>query len=45
MLFVTHELGLARQVAGTTVFMHQGMIHGHGPSRTPFKNPVTPGMA
>ena len=45
MLLVTHEMGFARRVAGTTVFMHQGTIREAGPSRTLFENPATPEMA
>ena len=45
MLLVTHEMGFARRVASTTVFMHQGMIREAGPSRTLFENPATPEMA
>ena len=45
MLLVTHEMGFARRVAGTTVFMHQGMIREAGPSRTLFENQATPEMA
>ena len=32
----------ARRVASTTVFMHQGMIHKAGPSKTLCKRPATP---
>ena len=45
MLLVTHEMGFARRVANTTVFMHQGRIHEAGPSRTLFENPQTPELA
>ena len=45
MLIVTHEMGFARRVAGTTVFMHQGRIHEAGPSRELFERPRTPEMA
>ena len=45
MIVVTHEMGFARRVAGTTVFMHQGTIREAGPSRTLFENPATPEMA
>jgi polar amino acid transport system ATP-binding protein len=45
MLLVTHEMGFARRVANTTVFMHQGRIHEAGPSREIFGSPKTPEMA
>ncbi len=45
MLLVTHEMGLARRVASTTVFMHQGRIHESGPSATLFAHPATPELA
>jgi len=45
MLLVTHEMGFARRVANTTVFMHQGLIHEAGPSRDLFENPKTPELA
>jgi len=45
MLLVTHEMGFARRVANTTVFMHQGLIHEAGPSRNLFENPKTPELA
>ena len=44
MLLVTHEMGFARRVANTTVFMHKGLIHEAGPSRELFENPKTPEM-
>lgn len=44
MLLVTHEMGFARRVANTTVFMHQGLIHEAGPSKELFENPKTPEM-
>ena len=45
MLLVTHEMGFARRVASTTVFMHEGRIHEAGPSRQVFDAPQTPEMA
>ena len=45
MLLVTHEMGFARRVANTTVFMHQGRIHEAGPSAALFENPQTPELA
>ena len=45
MLLVTHEMGFARRVANTTVFMHQGRIHEAGPSQALFENPKTPELA
>ena len=45
MLLVTHEMGFARRVASTTVFMHKGRVHESGPSREIFDAPRTPEMA
>ena len=45
MLLVTHEMGFARRVASTTVFMHQGMVHEQGPSKALFAHPATPELA
>jgi polar amino acid transport system ATP-binding protein len=42
MLLVTHEMNFARNVASTTVFMHQGKIWESGPSQELFANPQTP---
>jgi polar amino acid transport system ATP-binding protein len=42
MLLVTHEMAFARNVASTTVFMHQGKIWESGPSQEFFANPQTP---
>ncbi|PTM41140.1 amino acid ABC transporter ATP-binding protein [Bosea sp. 124] len=42
MLLVTHEMAFARNVASTTVFMHQGKIWESGPSQELFGNPQTP---
>lgn len=44
MVLVTHEMGFARKVANTTVFMHQGRIWESGPSQELFANPKTPEM-
>ena len=33
MLIVTHEIGFARAVSSRTVFLHQGIVKEHGPSR------------
>jgi len=45
MLLVTHEMGFARGVANTTVFMHQGLVWETGPSAELFSNPSTPELA
>ncbi|KPH78883.1 MULTISPECIES: amino acid ABC transporter ATP-binding protein [Bosea] len=42
MLLVTHEMAFARNVASTTVFMHQGKIWESGTSKEVFANPQTP---
>jgi polar amino acid transport system ATP-binding protein len=42
MLLVTHEMGFARRVATTTVFMHQGLVHESGRSQEMFAHPSTP---
>ncbi|SIQ87973.1 MULTISPECIES: amino acid ABC transporter ATP-binding protein [unclassified Bosea (in: a-proteobacteria)] len=42
MILVTHEMNFARNVASTTVFMHQGKIWEQGPSKELFANPQTP---
>ena len=42
MLLVTHEMAFARNVASTTIFMHQGKIWEGGPSQELFANPQTP---
>jgi polar amino acid transport system ATP-binding protein len=42
MLLVTHEMNFARNVANTTVFMHQGKIWESGPSAQLFAEPQTP---
>jgi polar amino acid transport system ATP-binding protein len=41
MLLVTHEMGFARRVASTSVFMHQGRIHEAGNSEAMFSHPQT----
>ena len=45
MLLVTHEMGFARGVASTTVFMHQGLVWEIGPSAQLFSNPSTTELA
>ncbi|WP_089177348.1 amino acid ABC transporter ATP-binding protein [Bosea sp. AS-1] len=42
MILVTHEMNFARNVANTTIFMHQGKIWEQGPSKELFANPQTP---
>jgi polar amino acid transport system ATP-binding protein len=42
MLLVTHEMNFARNVASTTIFMHQGKIWERGASQELFANPQTP---
>ena len=42
MLLVTHEMAFARNVASTTIFMHQGKIWESGASKELFANPQTP---
>ncbi len=42
MLLVTHEMGFARRVADTTIFMHQGRIWESGASETLFQKAQTP---
>ena len=42
MLLVTHEMAFARNVASTTIFMHQGKIWESGDSKELFANPQTP---
>jgi polar amino acid transport system ATP-binding protein len=44
MLLVTHEMAFARNVASTTIFMHQGKIWESGASKEVFANPQTPEM-
>ena len=39
MLLVTHEMGFARRVATTTVFMHEGFIHEAGRPEDMFSRP------
>ena len=45
MLLVTHEMGFARSVASTTVFMHQGLVWETGPSAQLFSGPSTQELA
>lgn len=45
MLLVTHEMGFARNVANTTVFMHKGLIHEQGPSKQLLSAPKTDELA
>jgi polar amino acid transport system ATP-binding protein len=40
MVLVTHEMAFARNVAGTTLFMHKGRIHEQG-GREMFDRPQT----
>jgi polar amino acid transport system ATP-binding protein len=42
MLLVTHEMGFARRVATTTIFMHHGKIWEEGPAVELFGRPKTP---
>jgi len=42
MLVVTHEIGFAREVADRVLFMDQGRVAEHGPSRRLLENPSTP---
>ena len=39
MLIVTHEIGFAREVSTSTVFLHQGRIEEQGPPNQVFGNP------
>ncbi len=39
MLIVTHEIGFAREVSTSTVFLHQGRIEEQGPPKAIFGNP------
>jgi ABC-type histidine transport system ATPase subunit len=39
MLIVTHEIGFAREVSSSTVFLHQGRIEEEGPPKDLFGNP------
>lgn len=41
MMLVTHEMGFAKEVADTSVFMHHGRIWEMGPSREMFDCPKT----
>ena len=42
MLLVTHEMGFARRVADTAVFMHEGRIWESGPVEETFRSAQTP---
>jgi polar amino acid transport system ATP-binding protein len=42
LIMVTHEMGFAREVADTLVFMHQGRVHEIGPPAELFDAPRTP---
>jgi polar amino acid transport system ATP-binding protein len=42
LIMVTHEMGFAREVADSVVFMHQGRVHEVGPPATLFDAPQTP---
>lgn len=42
MVLVTHEMGFARQVADSIVFMHRGKIWEEGAADEIFRNPQTP---
>jgi polar amino acid transport system ATP-binding protein len=41
MIMVTHEMGFARRIADSIVFMHHGRVHETGPAEI-LKNPETP---
>jgi polar amino acid transport system ATP-binding protein len=42
MLVVTHEMGFAREVAGTVVFMDEGRVIESGPAEEVLENPAHP---
>jgi ABC-type histidine transport system ATPase subunit len=42
MLVVTHEMGFAREVASTMVFVHEGEIIERGPPDRVLANPQRP---
>ncbi|MFC3705560.1 amino acid ABC transporter ATP-binding protein [Devosia honganensis] len=42
MVLVTHEMGFAKRVADTVVFMHQGKVWEAGPPEKIFADPQTP---
>ena len=42
MMMVTHEIGFAREVANTIVFMDAGLIVERGPAREVLTNPKSP---
>ena len=41
MLIVTHEMGFAREVSSTTMFLHEGLVEEQGPPEQIFNNPTT----
>jgi len=45
MVLVTHEMGFARRVASTVVFMHQGKVWESGNADDMFQRPQTPELA
>jgi polar amino acid transport system ATP-binding protein len=45
MVVVTHEIGFAREVADSCVFMDQGTVVEAGPAKTVLQNPGTPRFA
>lgn len=45
MVLVTHEMGFAKNVASTLVFMHQGQVWEAGPPKELFANPKTQELA
>jgi tungstate transport system ATP-binding protein len=40
-VFVTHDIGQARRLAGEVVFMHRGRILEHSPARRFFDRPAS----
>ena len=45
LIMVTHEMRFARDVGDQLVFMHQGLVHEHGPAKALFARPATPELA
>jgi tungstate transport system ATP-binding protein len=41
-LFVTHDIGQARRLAGDVVFLNRGRLVEHSPARGFFTEPATP---
>jgi tungstate transport system ATP-binding protein len=41
-IFITHDLGQARRLAGDVVFLHRGRLAEHQPATKFFDNPLTP---